>query len=205
MLFAGFQAKEVEMRGSVRSVCFAAGLFIVSAGFVIHQAGAQTSPVTQRSTVSGTTPATMRIPAGISFSVRLMRALDSRVTGAGTHWDGILVNDIVGENGMVYAYSGEVASGVVSSVQPQTGDHPASMSLRAQSLNGIELQSMDRTSSSRMTSGGGYTAPSNRINLAQTPAGTSNTGAKGFAEATAGQGQLLLSAGTVLNFQTTAP
>jgi hypothetical protein len=106
---------------------------------------------------------------------------------------------------MVYAHSGEVASGVVSSVEPPAGDHPASMSLRAQSLNGVELQSIDRTSSTRMTSDGGYTAPNSRINLAQTPAGTSNTGAKGFATATAGQGQVMLSAGTTLNFQTTAP
>lgn len=192
------------MTGNVRRVCFALWPFVVSGTFLVVSSNAQTAPATGRATVSGTTSATLRIPAGMSFTVRLMRALDSRTVTVGTQWDGILVNDIVGQNGQVIAHSGEVAAGVVTAVQQPTADHPASMSLRAQSLNGMELQSTER-SSARLTSQGGYTAPSGRVNLAATPAGTSNTGARGFATATTGPGQVTLPAGATLNFQTTAP
>lgn len=193
------------MTGNVRSLCFAVLPFIVSGSLFVVPSNAQTAPATERATVSGTTPATLRIPAGMSFSVRLMRALDSRTVTVGTQWAGILVNDIVTAKGQVIAHSGEVAAGVVASVQQPTADHPASMSLRAQSLNGTELESMERTSSARVSSQGGYTPPNGRISLESTPAGTSNTGARGFATATTSPGQVTLPAGATLNFQTTAP
>src|SRR5262249_47910921 len=100
--------------------------------------------VTQSGTVAGTMPQSLRVPAGLSFKVRLKETLNSRNVTPGTIWNGVLADDFVGARGRVYAPVGTTVTGVVASVQPSVNDQPASISLRAMAIDGVELYTDNR-------------------------------------------------------------
>lgn len=176
------------------------GFCVLSAGLLLTNAESQTSRMTQPGTVSATTPASPRIPAGITFTVRLTDSLDSQTASAGQGWAGILVNDVVGPGGKVFALSGGTVAGVVASVQPPTDTTSASMSLRAVSLNGVELQT-EGVTRSKKTGSDTISTPSGKVSL---PAEFSRAAKSGFATTTAPGGQTKLPSGSTLSFTTTA-
>jgi hypothetical protein len=183
------------------------GFGILGASLLLASAESQTSRITQPGTVSATTPSSPRIPAGITFTVRLVHSLDSQTATAGQGWEGILVDDIVNPGGKVYALSGGTVAGVVASVQAATDTTPASISLRAVSLNGVELQTESLTKTKDAGgSGDTISTPSGRVSLpAGFSSGTTSGSSTGFATTTAPGSQAKLASGAIVTFSTTAP
>ena len=174
---------------------------LLSASLLVANAESQTSRATQPGTVSATTPASPRVPAGLTFTVRLTDSLNSQTASAGQGWAGILVNDMVGPGGKVFALSGATVAGVVAAVQPPTDTTPASISLRAVSLNGVDMQS-ESVTWSKKTGSETISTPSGKVSV---PAGFSAATRRGFAATTAPGGQTTLASGAILSFTTTAP
>ena len=179
----------------------ALGLLVIGSTLLIAGTEAQTVRNTQSGTISSTTPATLRIPAGISFKVRLQHALNSGNATPGTNWDGVLADDLVSPQGRVYAAAGTPVSGVVASVKPGVNNQPGAISLRATAIDGVELHTdyKTRTGSENDGSGG----------LLQSEGGLNSHGGRvvssdGFATSTVAQ-QANLSAGALLTFNTSVP
>jgi len=184
-----------------RSIRSALELLVISSTLLIAGGEAQTVRNTQSGTISSTISATLRIPAGISFKVRLQHALNSGNTTPGTNWDGVLEDDLVSPQGRVYAVSGTPVSGVVASVKPGIDNQPGAISLRATSIDGVELQTdyKTRTGSENDGSGGQL----------QSEGGLNSHGGRvvssdGFATSAVAH-QATLPAGTLLTFNTTVP
>ena len=177
------------------------GLLVMSSTLLMVRAEAQTVRSAQSGTVAGTIPATLRIPTGISFKVRLRHALNSGNATPGTNWDGILANDLVSPQGRVYALAGTPVGGVVVSVRPVVNNQAGAISLRATSIDGVELYTdyKTRTGSENDGSGG----------LLQSEGGLNAHGghvvsSNGFATSAVTQ-QANLSAGALVTFNTTVP
>jgi len=178
-----------------------AALLVFFSSLLASDSSAQTTPATQSGTVAGTMPQSLRVPAGLSFTVRLREALNSRSVTPGTIWNGVLADDFVSPRGRVYASAGTTVTGVVASVQPSVNDQPASISLRATSIDGVELYTDNRIrSGSPLYEGRSLQTGSNTIR--NDHPGTIGTG--GFAASGANQ-QVNLGAGSLLTFSTSAP
>jgi len=186
-----------------RAIRLVIGLFTIGSLLLMPDGKAQTARSTQSGTISGTTPPSLRIPTGISFKVRLRHALSSGNTTAGTNWDGVLVDDLVSPQGRVYALAGTPVTGVVASVQPAANNQAGAISLRATSIDGVELHTDNkvRTGPDNDRSGGSL-QPEGGINLRNSHAGTTGSSG-GFA--TSAVTQINLSANSVLIFSTTIP
>jgi len=179
-----------------------AALLVFFSSLLACDSNAQTTRVTQSGTVAGTMPQSLRVPAGLSFKVRLKEALNSRSVTPGTTWNGVLADDFVSPGGRVYAPAGTTVTGVVSSVQPSVNDQPASISLRATSIDGVELYTDNRIrSGSPFYEGRNLQTGSNALRNDH-PGTTGSSG--GFATSGANQ-QVTLGAGSVLTFSTSAP
>jgi hypothetical protein len=168
-------------------------LIVAGFAFCAGNGHAQTTRVTQSGTVSGTLPQSLRLPVGLSFKVRLKDSLDSRVVTAGILWSGVLADDLVSPQGRVYAIEGSPVTGIVTTVRPALNDQPASISLRAISISGVELYTTNRTRDGALAQSGDV-----RTNGSATgPIG-------GFVTSDANQ-QVNLKAGTLLTFNTSVP
>ncbi|QNI32249.1 hypothetical protein H7849_25235 [Alloacidobacterium dinghuense] len=179
------------------------GLLVAGLALLVSYSKAQTTRVTQSGTVSGTMPQSLRVPTGLSFKVRLKEGLSSRIATPGTIWTGVLAEDFVSPQGRVYAVVGTTVTGVVATVQPAVNDQPASLSLRAMSIDGVEIYTDNRTRSGPGPSQGGDLLTSGSYNLRNDHAGTTGDSG-GFATSGAKQ-QVNLAAGSLLTFSTSAP
>jgi hypothetical protein len=184
-----------------RAVRSALGLLVINSTLLIAGSEAQTVRNTQSGTISSTIPATLRIPAGISFKVRLQHALNSGNATPGTNWDGVLAEDLVSPQGRVYAAAGTPVGGVVASVKPGVNNQPGAISLRATSIDGVELHTDYKTRTGSENDGSGEQL--------QSEGGLNSHGghvvsSDGFATAAVAQ-QANLSVGALLTFNTTVP
>lgn len=183
---------------SNRTFRLAMGLVVIGASLLMADGKAQTARNTQSGTVSGTMPASLTIPPGMSFKVRLKHALNSGNTTAGTNWDGVLVDDLVSPQGRVYFLAGTTVAGVVASAQPAIDNLPGSILLRATSIDGVELHTDNSTRTGSINDRGGSLQSAGGASL-----GNNHPGTTGFATSAA-TGQVNLSAGALLTFDTTA-
>ena len=176
----------------------AMGLLVVASSLLMTNGQAQTVRNTQSGTISATIPPTLRIPAGVSFTVKLRSALNSGNATPGTNWDGVLVDDLVSPQGKVFAAAGTTVAGVVASVKPAVDNQPGAISLRATSIDGAELHTDNRmrTGQGGDSRGGGLQSES-----AVARAGQRVT-SEGFATSAVTQ-QVNLSPGALLTFSTT--
>jgi hypothetical protein len=186
---------------NIRSIRSITGLAVIGLALLAGNSPAQTTRATQSGTMSGTLPQSLRIPIGLSFKVRLKDSLNSRVVTPGAMWTGVLAEDFVGPQGRVYAVVGTTVTGIVASVQPGVDSLPASISLRAMSIDGVELYIDSRRASGSPFSAGGGLQTSGSNNLTSDHAGTSGS-SSGFATSAASQ-QINLRSGTLLTFSTT--
>jgi hypothetical protein len=178
-------------------------LCMIGSALLVFDSRAQTTRVTQSGTVSGTMPQSLRVPVGLSFKVRLKESLNSRKLTAGATWNGVLADDFVSPQGRVYALAGTTVTGVVTSVQPAINDQPASISLRALSIDGVELYTDSRVRNGPAGYQGGSLQTSADNNLRNDHAGPTGSSG-GFATSGANQ-QVNLAAGALLTFSTSAP
>lgn len=184
-----------------RDFRLAIGLLVIGSSLLMAGGEAQTVRNTQSGTISGTIRPTLRIPAGISFKVRLRHALNSGNVTPGTNWDGVLVDDLVSPQGRVYALAGTPVAGVVASVKPAVDNQPGAFSLRASSIDGVELYTDYKTrsgsqgdeSGGRLQSEGGVNSYAGHV-----------VSSEGFATSAVTQ-QPNLSAGAILKFDTMTP
>lgn len=184
-----------------RAFRLAMGLLVIGSSLLMVDGEAQTVRNTESGTISGTIPATLRIPPGITFKVRLRNALNSSNATPGTNWDGVLVDDLVSPRGRVYALAGTTVAGVVASVKPAVDNQPGAISLRATSIDGVELHTDNKIrTGSEVGQSGGRLQPEGGVNLRNSVAGPS----EGFATSSATE-QANLSAGAMLKFDTTVP
>jgi hypothetical protein len=179
----------------------ALGLLVISSILLIVAGEAQTVRSTRSGTISGTIPATLRIPAGITFTVRLRHALNSSTATPGTNWDGVLADDLVSPQGRVYVQAGTAVSGVVVSVKPSVNNQPGAISLRATSIDGVELYTDYKTRTGLPNDGsGGQLQSESGLNSH----GGNVISSNGFATSAVAQ-SVNLSAGALLTFNTTVP
>src|ERR1700739_4755242 len=108
---------------------------------------------------------------------------------------------MVSPGGRVLALSGGTVAGVVASVQAPTDTTSAAISLRAVSLNGVELQT-ESVTRSRKTNGETVSTPSGKVSLPPGFSSSTKSGS-GFAATSASGGQAKLASGAVLTFTTT--
>jgi hypothetical protein len=187
-----------------RTFRLAIGLFVIGPSLLMADGKAQTARNTQSGTISGTMPPSLRIPTGISFKIRLRHALNSGNATAGANWDGVLVDDLVSPQGRVYALAGTTVTGVVASVQPAADNLPGAISLRATSIDGVELHTDNKAGTGPENDrSGGSLQPEGGVNLRNSHAGT--TGSSGGFATSAVTAQINLSANAVLIFNTTIP
>lgn len=172
----------------VRTIVVAGSALFLNGGY------AQTTRATQSGTISATLPQSLRLPVGLSLKVRLKDSLNSRIVTPGIIWNGVLAEDLVSPQGRVYAVAGTPVTGVVASVRPAANDQPASISLRAVSINGVELYTTDKTRDGAAFGQDGA--------LRSNPVVAGPIG--GFVTSNANQ-QVNLTAGTLLTFNTSVP
>lgn len=182
-------------------VRLSAALLVFFSSLLTFDSSAQTTRATQSGTVAGTMPQSLQVPAGLSFTVRLKEALNSRSVTPGTMWNGVLADDFVSPRGRVYAFAGTTVTGVVASVQPSVNDQPAAISLRVTSIDGVELYTDNRVRSAPpLYEGRSLQTGSNTLrNDHPSTIGSGGSPASGVNQ------QLNLGVGSLLTFSTSAP